>query len=232
VDNSSAVIPNAKVSLFRNGEGVPVAVARTNSNGEFHFSVGIGKEFKIVAESEGFLPVETISVTSISNINLPPLTLQVQPRPYTDDTIYPAASTPIPSELSSSLKTTTADPIKTTLCDLEKQANKFHGGYFEVRAVLQGPGLDTPDLMWDAKCHLVFVFFSVHDGRSLDALGDSGRQIAQFFRNGWAVEATVTGQFKMQLWTTGEISFTFSLLSVSDVTKAGPAIHIGPAIHK
>jgi hypothetical protein len=112
-DPSGALIPGAKVSLFRTTDSVPVAVTKTDGKGEFQFLFREVQELILVAEANCFKPttVEGIVAKRDGHTEIPPIILQV--KVCTGDAVEPLPVMPDPSELFKSLgpskkQTTTA----------------------------------------------------------------------------------------------------------------------------
>jgi hypothetical protein len=138
-DSSGAVIPGAKVSLFMNADSVPVAVTKTDRKGEFQFFFRAVQEFTLVAEADCFEPaiVKGISSKHDEITKLPPIILQVSqvslecPGVDLDGDGTPPV-TLVPSELPESLDLP-SQPVKTTLCELVKEPERFNGKVVSLR---------------------------------------------------------------------------------------------------
>lgn len=139
-DASGALIPGAKVSLFRNAESVPIAVTTTDRNGKFEISLREKGVFKVVAEATCFKPttVEGIAGKRDDGTQLPPIILQVS-QECPEVLLYqdPAPVMPVPSEISESLDPPASEPIKATLCDVVKEPGRFNGKIVELRATIR-----------------------------------------------------------------------------------------------
>jgi hypothetical protein len=129
-DASGAVIPRAKVSLFRGADSVPVAVTLTDHTGTFEFSSGEKGVLKVVAESKCFEPTVVAVVAGIvdESTQLPPITLQLaQACPgVTGLMVTPVIPiTPDPSEVPKSLKLSKTVKI-VTVCELLENVKRYN----------------------------------------------------------------------------------------------------------
>jgi len=136
-DPSGAVIVAAKVSLFRDSESVPVAITKTDDFGKFEFFSREDRVFRLVAEANLFNPttVENIVIKQARSTEVPPIILQVAPQ--TGDGVEPNQVAPDPSESSKALVPGSNEPVKTTLCELKKEPERFNGKIVEFRATVR-----------------------------------------------------------------------------------------------
>jgi Carboxypeptidase regulatory-like domain len=135
-DFSGALIAGAKVSLFRSAESVPIAATRTDANGEFQFFFNEVQEFRLVAEALCFTP--TIVKKTVGKhdetTKLPPIILQVsQECPGGVLHQDPVPVMPVPSEISKSLDQPSNQPLKTTLCEVVTEPERFNGKMVSIR---------------------------------------------------------------------------------------------------
>jgi hypothetical protein len=143
-DASAAVIPRAKVSLFRGADSVPLAVTTTDHSGTFEFSSGEKGIFKVVAESKCFDPTVVAAVAGKldQSTQLPPITLQLAEvcPGVTGLMVTPVIPlTPEPSEISKSQQ-----PSKTvkivTVCELLENVKQYNNTVVAVAGRLDEPG--------------------------------------------------------------------------------------------
>lgn len=159
VDASGAVIPGAKVSLFRSADNVPIAVAKTDGKGEFQFLLREDREFKLVAEATCFKPtsVEGIAAKREGSTQLPPIILQVQR--CSEGAVEPPPATPDPSELSKSLEV----PKQTTIvsvCELLENIKQYSNPDVAVIGRMDRPGdklIDHYEYVAQDHCELPIV---------------------------------------------------------------------------
>jgi hypothetical protein len=216
IDSAGASAPETRVTLVTVRTNKSVSETQTNEDGNFTFLDLPAQAYELGFEKSGF-ELATRNVRSIAgDVDVGTVVLNVGlEKPYF------VAPDQTPADFSS----TPSAPIKTTLCDLVKHANRSHGGYFQVRARIYPGGIDTSDGMYDTNCPTEFSVF-MPDGsslnpfdKSLDKLGDA--RLRQYLSRWQTVEATITGKFELRLFLPGKSYFTFTLLSVSDVTARG-----------
>jgi hypothetical protein len=129
----------------------------------------------------------------------------------------------------------TTPPIATTVCELLKEPERFHGRLVRVRAGVHPPGVDEPTMLFDRGCRAA-VELVVPPDRNLTEGSDYQllrSYIAQYgpFRlhirgkrkgpktpGRMLIEVTAIGQFEHVLELFGKEYFLLTLTSVSDVT--------------
>ena len=142
VDASGAVIPGAKVTLFRGADSVPIAVTKTDSNGKYEFSLEEKGIFKVVAESKCFEPTVVAAVAGKldRSTQLSPITLQLAQVCLTGLMVVPV----IPVTLDPAEPPRSVEPPKkvkiVTVCELLENIQQYANTSLAVVGRLDQPG--------------------------------------------------------------------------------------------
>jgi hypothetical protein len=138
-----AVIPGARVSLFRTTDNVPVAIIKTDGKGEFQFFLGEFQQIKLVAEALCFTPTVFKGVAGKHDeaTKLPPIILQVSQecRGVDLDEAPPLPVVPVLFEIFNSLEPSKKVNI-VTVCELLANINEYNNTDVAVVGRMDQPG--------------------------------------------------------------------------------------------
>ena len=201
-DVTKAGVPNTVVVLKVPGVNESVSKVRSDQDGYFQFPSIRAQAYDIWFESPGFsmLKFEAKKAAEGGDYDIGVVELTL---PFWGDTvdISPPPSTP-------------ASPIHTTLCELVKDGDHFHGNFVELRAaVYPSPAGATPRLV-DTSCG-ASVELSFPDeqptspGRDLPVL-------RRYVEQHQVTIATVSGKFSLVPVYHGDLRYTLKLFAARD----------------
>jgi hypothetical protein len=108
-------------------------------------------------------------------------------------------------------------PIRTTLCELIEQADRFHGEFVEVRSEVHPNGVDITTRLIDSSCGAA-VFLSVpNESRLINPRNYP--VFKRYLEQRRIFDATVSGKFELVLAQFGR---TTSVLTVDSVSSIAP----------
>src|SRR5262249_15456468 len=109
--------------------------------------------------------------------------------------------------------------ITTTVCALTKAPMQFHGKVVRIRAAVNPPGIDWGLSLVDPSCSGWVNISRPRKSPPMEektSLADD--LFARYLREARPFEATVTGQFRLQLSVSEEPTLWLNLESVAEVT--------------
>jgi hypothetical protein len=202
-DQINAAIPNAVVTLKVPETNNIVAEVRADQDGHFSFHPVSPQEYEIRFESPGFEPlrlqVNSAVAGGIFDIGTVVLLIgdwgdrvEIRKQPSTH-----------------------ASPINTTVCELVKEGNHFHGEFIQLRAAVFPGGTSERPRLVDSSCGAnVGLDFpkvpSITVGKDLPRL-------KQYVEQKYVMIATVSGKFELVPVYHGKLTYTLKLESASDL---------------
>ena len=94
-------------------------------------------------------------------------------------------------------QTKAEEPVKTTLCDIVKQPERFSGKRVQFRATIESGVMYLPSGVSDESCSADVPFFSLDDQHLAVLVKDKEfRKLTKYLTKTPLVQATVTGWFE------------------------------------
>ena len=109
--------------------------------------------------------------------------------------------------------------VPTTVCALANAPMQFHGKMVRVRAAVPPPGIDSGLVLYDRSCSAwVNISMQRRSPRTEEKSGSVADDLfARYLRERRPFDATVTGEFRLQLIESEEPMLWLTLESVSEV---------------
>jgi len=209
-DVTKAGVPNTAVSLKVPGIDEKLAEVRSNQDGHFSFPSVPAREYEIRFQASGFytltLPAKRAAEGGDYDVGIVALTVV-----FVGDTvdISPPPSTP-------------ASPIHTTLCELVKDGDHFHGEFVELRAEVYPGGPGAPPRLLDSSCGAnVGLLFP--DEQSM-ASGKDLPLLKRYVEQHRVAMATVSGKFALVPVYSSNLTYTLNLETASDIVVTPTAV--------
>jgi hypothetical protein len=217
IDPTTAGIPGTLVTLKIPDIDETAAEVRSGPDGRFFFPPVPAQAYEIRFQTPGFelLKFQAKRASEGGDYDVGSVVLRVPNMGGDSVEVFMPPSTP-------------ASPIKTTLCELVKEANHFHGEFVRLRAGVAPAGIDVDSHLSDSPCtEVVWPHFpskaSVSSGNDLLLLK---RYVLEQRRG---VVATLTGKFELVLVTPGKLAYSLKLESASELVVS-PNVSFGPLI--
>lgn len=112
------------------------------------------------------------------------------------------------------------EPIETTLCELVRAPEHYHGRVVQVRTAVHPFGVDTPTVLFDQSCSAQVRLDPSNEPSAKG--GTPSEKLNGYLMQHRVVEATVSGRFERVLVLDGDSYFRLILQSVSDVAANPP----------
>ncbi len=110
---------------------------------------------------------------------------------------------------------TPESPIRTTLCELVKESDHFHGEFVELRAEVHPNGADVTPRLLDTSCG-ANVELHFPDEQST-ATGKNLSLLKRYVEQRRVTMATVCGKFELVPVYPGNLTSTLKLVAASDI---------------
>lgn len=213
-DATKAGVPNTVVTLNVPGENNRVTEVRSDKDGHFNLPSVTAQVYEIRFESPGFevLKVQAKSAAEGGEYDVGNVVLSIA-RMGDEYPIFKPPSTP-------------ASPIKTTLCELVKEADHFHGEFVQFRTHVVPAGIDVSYHLSDSSSCAEFVWPHFPDELSVRSSNDLLLLKRSVLEQHHKVTATITGKFELVLVNPGKLTYSLKLESASELVVS-PEVGIG-----
>ncbi len=214
IDPANVGIANTLVTLKVPAIDKTVAEVRSDQDGRFYFPPLAAQEYEIRFQASGFdgHTLQAKSASEGGGYDVGTVKLWVADLGDT----YPVFKEP----------STPASPIKTTLCELVKEGDRFHGEFVQLRTHVVPAGIDVGYHLSDSSS-AEFVWPNFPDQPSVASGNDLLLLKRYVLEQRHAVVATITGKFELVLVNPGKLAYSIKLESASDLVVS-PTVAIGP----
>jgi len=214
IDPANAGIPNTRVTLKLSETDKTVAEVRSDQDGRFYFPSVAVQGYEIWFQASGF-DAHTVQAKGAGqggdyDVGVVKLWLT-----FAGDTVD-----------ISKPPSTPASPIHTTLCELVREADHFHGEFVELRAAVYPDGAGVTRRLTDSSCgaNVGLHFPEEPSAATVKDLPLLRRYVEQHL----VVMATVSGKFALVPVYHDNPMYTLNLEAASDLVVAQPGVSISP----
>lgn len=201
IDATKAGIPNVLVTLKVPGADETIAEVRSDKSGHFYFPSVPAQAYEIRFESPGFelLTFQAKRVAEGGDIGIVELRVGIMGDPVE---IFKLPSTP-------------ESPIRTTLCELVKDRDHFHGEFVQLRAAVYPSGADVTPRLIDSSCGANVKLSFSHEQST--TAGKDLPLLKRYMEQHRLIAATVCGKFEIVPVYHGDLTYTLKLVAASDI---------------
>ena len=210
IDATKAGIPNVLVTLKVPGVDETVAEVRSDKDGHFYFPSVSAQAYEMRFESPGFelltFQTKRAAEGGDHDIGIVELRVGMMGDPVE---IFKPPSTP-------------ESPINTTLCELVKDRDHFHGEFVQLRAAVYPSGAGVTPRLIDSSCG-ANVGLSFSHAQSITA-GKDLPLLKRYTKQHRVIVATVCGKFEIVPVYHGDLTYTLRLVAASNLILTPGAV--------